>query len=41
MDQTIEAVEEILEGVQDKEQIVELPQNVLERVGGGCICLIL
>lgn len=41
MEQAIEMFEENLEIVQDKEQIVELPHDVLDRIGGGIICLVL
>jgi len=41
MEQAIELVEENGVLVQDKQQIVELPANVLDHVGGGCIALIL
>lgn len=41
MEQAFEVVEENLEIVQDKQQIVDLPHDLLDRVGGGIILLLL
>jgi hypothetical protein len=41
MQQAIDRVEETLELVQDKQEIVELPHDLLDRVGGGIILLVL
>jgi len=39
MEQDIVMLEETVEFVQDKEAIVELPRDVLDRIGGGTIVL--
>ncbi len=39
MEQDIASLEETIEIVQDKEAIVELPRDVLDRIGGGIIVL--
>jgi hypothetical protein len=37
MEQAIELVGETGNNVQDKEEIVQLPQNLLDRIGGGVL----
>lgn len=39
MDQSIEAVEVNAEIVQDNEEIVQIPHNLLDRIGGGCLII--
>ena len=41
MEQTVATVEENLEIVQDKQEIVELTHDVLDRVGGGIVLILL
>jgi hypothetical protein len=41
MEEVVVAVEQTQESVQDKQAIIELPREVLDRVGGGTILILL
>jgi hypothetical protein len=41
MEQVITAVEENIEVVQDKQELIELSHDILDRIGGGIVSMYL